>query len=57
MASSLSFLTPMSTPPNTLVMNAGGYRFVDYLKVGGGLTVVCLLVAGVVIPLRWPVFP
>jgi di/tricarboxylate transporter len=56
-ASSLSFLTPMSTPPNALVMNPGGYRFVDYLKVGSGLTVVCLVVAGVAISLRWPVFP
>lgn len=56
-ASSLSFLTPMSTPPNALVMNPGGYRFQDYLKVGSGLTLVCLAVAGPVILLRWPVFP
>jgi sodium-dependent dicarboxylate transporter 2/3/5 len=56
-ASSLSFLTPMSTPPNSLVMNPGGYRFTDYLKAGGGLTVVCGGVAAAAILLRWPVFP
>ncbi|HLP41667.1 MAG TPA: SLC13 family permease [Fibrobacteria bacterium] len=56
-AASCSFLTPLGTPPNTLVLKPGGYRFGDYLVVGSGLSLVCLMVALTVIPLVWPVFP
>jgi solute carrier family 13 (sodium-dependent dicarboxylate transporter), member 2/3/5 len=56
-ASSCSFLSPVSTPPNILVWEPGKYRFMDYVKVGGGLSVVCIAVAVLVIPWRWPVFP
>jgi di/tricarboxylate transporter len=38
MASSASFTTPISHPANILVMGPGGYRFLDYVKVGGLLT-------------------
>ena len=55
-AGSCSFLTPLGTPPNALVLKPGNYNFTDYLKVGSGLTLVCLLVALAVIPLRWPVY-
>ena len=33
-AASMCFASPFSTPPNALVMAAGGYRPADYLKVG-----------------------
>jgi solute carrier family 13 (sodium-dependent dicarboxylate transporter), member 2/3/5 len=56
-ASSCSFLSPVSTPPNILVWEPGKYRFTDYLKVGGGLSAVCIAVAIFVIPWVWPVFP
>ncbi|HKP97292.1 MAG TPA: SLC13 family permease [Fibrobacteria bacterium] len=56
-ASSCSFLTPVSTPPNILVWGPGKYRFADYVKVGGGLSAVCIAVAILVIPWKWPVFP
>lgn len=56
-AASCSFLTPLGTPPNTLVLKPGGYRFVDYVKVGSGLTAVCLAVTLLVVPWVWPVFP
>jgi di/tricarboxylate transporter len=56
-AASCSFLTPVGTPPNALVLEPGRYRFGDYVKVGSGLSLVCLLVALVIIPWRWPVFP
>ena len=56
-AASCSFLTPLGTPPNMLVWKPGNYRFMDYLKVGVGLSVVCLMVGVFIIPLRWPVFP
>jgi di/tricarboxylate transporter len=57
MAASASFTTPISHPANILVMGPGGYRFGDYLKVGGLLTVVILVVIMVVMPLFWPLAP
>ena len=33
-ASSMCFASPFSTPPNALVMSAGQYTFMDYVKVG-----------------------
>ena len=53
-ASSCAFATPIGTPPNTLVLGPGGYRFVDYVKVGTGLVIVCFIVSMIVIPLAWP---
>ncbi len=54
MAASASFTTPIAHPANILVMGPGGYRFVDYLKVGGLLTVVVFAVILLVLPLFWP---
>jgi di/tricarboxylate transporter len=54
MAASASFITPVSHPANVLVMGPGGYRFVDYLKVGLPLTLVVFLVLMFVIPFFWP---
>jgi di/tricarboxylate transporter len=38
-------------------MGPGGYRFLDYLKVGGSLTLVILLVIALVLPVFWPIQP
>jgi di/tricarboxylate transporter len=57
MAASASFTTPISHPANILVMGPGGYRFLDYLKVGGLLTLVILVVLMVVMPVFWPLTP
>ena len=57
MAASASFTTPISHPANILVMGPGGYRFSDYLKVGGLLTLVILIVIMVAMPLFWPLTP
>ena len=56
-ASSCAFASPVGTPPNTLVLGPGHYRFLDYVKAGGGLIFVCLVVSIVVIPIVWPFFP
>ena len=42
-AASASFTSPISHPANILVMGPGGYRFVDYLKVGVPLTIVVFI--------------
>ena len=39
-AASCAFATPVGTPPNTLVLGPGGYKFNDYVKAGTGLVVV-----------------
>ncbi|MDJ0831181.1 MAG: SLC13 family permease, partial [Desulfobacterales bacterium] len=57
MAASASFTTPISHPANILVMGPGGYRFSDYLKVGGLLTLVILVVLMLVMPIFWPLQP
>ena len=56
-AASASFTTPISHPANILVMGSGGYRFTDYLKIGGLLTIVILAVIMVVMPVFWPLVP
>lgn len=54
MAASASFTTPVAHPANILVMGPGGYRFTDYLKVGGLLTLVIFAVIMVFMPIFWP---
>lgn len=54
MAASASFITPVSHPANVLVMGPGGYRFLDYVKIGLPLTLVVYLVVMIVVPLFWP---
>jgi di/tricarboxylate transporter len=53
-AASAGFLTPVAHQSNVLVMNPGGYRFGDFLKVGLPLSLVVLLVLLLVLPLVWP---
>ena len=54
MATSASLASPLSHPANVLVMGPGGYRFVDYLKLGLPLAVMSLLVTMVLLPVFWP---
>jgi len=54
LAASAAFMTPFSHKANLLVMGAGGYRSMDYVKVGAPLTVVVLGVLALMIPLLLP---
>ncbi|MGH8223622.1 MAG: SLC13 family permease [Woeseiaceae bacterium] len=56
-AAAASFMSPISHPANILVMGPGGYRFVDYLKVGVPLTIVIFTAAMVLLPVFWPLVP
>ena len=53
-ASSMSFSPPVSTPPNAMVMVAGKYKFLDYVKVGIPLQLIVGLVIILVLPLIFP---
>ncbi len=56
-AASASFMSPVGHPANILVMGPGGYRFADYMKVGIPLTILVLIIALLVLPVFWPLFP
>ncbi|MHA3980194.1 SLC13 family permease [Halovulum sp. GXIMD14794] len=51
---SASFATPIGYQTNTLVYNAGGYRFADFLRVGVPMNLIVGLVTVLTIPLVWP---
>jgi len=53
-AASMCFASPFSTPPNALVMPAGQYTFMDYIKVGLPLQIIMGLVMIAVLPLLFP---
>ncbi len=53
-AASMCFASPFSTPPNALVMSAGQYTFMDYVKVGLPLQILMGVVMVLVLPLLFP---
>ena len=53
-AASMCFASPFSTPPNALVMSAGQYTFMDYVKVGLPLQILMGVVMIIVLPLLFP---
>lgn len=53
-SASTAFLTPIGTTTNAMVMSSGGYKFVDYLKVGAPLLLLFLIVVLGLVPLIWP---
>ena len=53
-AASCCFATPICTPPNAMVMSAGHYTFMDYVKVGLPLQIILGIVSLIIIPLFFP---
>jgi di/tricarboxylate transporter len=53
-SASSSFASPLSHPAHLLVMGPGGYRFIDYVKVGVPITIISLLVSVGLLPILWP---
>ena len=53
-ASSCAFATPIGTPPCTLMVGPGHYRFVDYIKAGLPLIILCFAATVIIVPLVWP---
>lgn len=54
LGASMCFASPFSTPPNALVMKAGHYTFMDYVKVGLPLQIIIGLVMTFLLPLLFP---
>lgn len=53
-ASSCAFATPIGTPPCTLMVGPGNYRFRDYIKAGLPLILLCFAATVIIVPLVWP---
>jgi di/tricarboxylate transporter len=51
---SASFATPIGYQTNLMVYGPGGYRFLDYLRIGGPLNVILGVIAIILAPLIWP---
>lgn len=54
---SLAYATPIGMPANTMVYGIGNYRFMDYVKVGGPLIVIAIVVSLILLPILFPFFP
>ncbi|OZV69784.1 SLC13 family permease [Winogradskyella aurantia] len=53
-SASTAFLTPVGTTTNAMVMTAGGYKFMDYLKVGTPLLILFFITTLLLVPVIWP---
>src|SRR4051812_29476806 len=54
LAASAAFMTPISSPVNTLVVGPGQYRFGDFVKVGVPFTVIAAIVSVLLVPIFLP---
>ncbi|EHW1825754.1 SLC13 family permease [Salmonella enterica subsp. arizonae serovar 40:z36:-] len=54
MAASAAFMTPVSSPVNTLVLGPGSYSFSDFVKLGVPFTLIVMAVCIVMIPMLFP---
>ena len=54
LGASASFLSPIGYQTNTMVYAMGGYRFTDFTRLGLPLTILVVVVAGLVLPVAWP---
>lgn len=56
-AASTAFMTPISSPVNTLVLGPGRYRFIDFVKLGVPFSFIVLVLGTIFIPLFFPFAP
>ncbi|WP_322981146.1 SLC13 family permease [Pseudomonas sp. C11] len=54
LAASAAFMTPISSPVNTLVLGPGQYRFGDFVRVGVPFTLLVMIVSVALVPLLFP---
>jgi di/tricarboxylate transporter len=54
MGASAAYATPMGYQTNLMVMGPGGYRFIDYVRLGVPLTLITSVITLILIPRFWP---
>ncbi len=54
---SCAYATPIGMPANTMVVGAGGYKFIDYVKAGMPLIVIATVISMIVLPIAFPFYP
>ena len=54
---SCAYATPIGMPANTMVVGAGGYKFIDYVKAGLPLIVIATVVSMIILPIAFPFYP
>jgi di/tricarboxylate transporter len=53
-AASTAFSTPVASPVNTLVLGPGGYKFIDFAKLGVPLQLLVMVLTLLVVPMLFP---
>lgn len=53
-AASSAFMTPVSSPVNTLVFGPGGYKFSDFIRLGVPFTLLVMMVSVLLVPILYP---
>jgi di/tricarboxylate transporter len=56
-SATLAFATPIGYQTNMMVYGPGGYKFLDFTKVGLPLNIITWLLCSALIPLIWPLYP
>tara|TARA_R110002111_G_scaffold256979_2_gene324579 strand:- start:55693 stop:57468 length:1776 start_codon:yes stop_codon:yes gene_type:complete len=51
------FATPIGYQTNMMVFGPGGYKYGDYLRIGGPLTLIVWILTVIIVPLAWPFHP
>lgn len=53
---SCAYATPIGMPANTMVLGAGNYKFMDYVKAGVPLIIIATIVSMIILPIAFPFF-
>jgi anion transporter len=53
-ATAAAYMTPVGTPPNTIVLGPGNYNFMDYMKMGGLFQLMSFIIIITLVPMIWP---
>lgn len=56
LAASSAFMTPISSPVNTLVVEPGRYRFGDFVRIGSPFAVLVMIVSVILVPIVLPLY-
>ncbi|WP_022819952.1 SLC13 family permease [Fusobacterium russii] len=53
---SCAYATPIGMPANTMVLGIGNYKFRDYIKAGGPLVIISVIISAILLPIFFPFY-